>query len=102
MMSKFQHGEGLLIFDGDWESGNLDKHMPGNVGFFLMPPAERGRKARRDVGAADLRDRGQGEARQLCRVLPQLGRDEPEGAQDRRHRRRLEPRRAAEPCRSRR
>ena len=28
MMSKFQHGEGLLIFDGDWESGNLDKQMP--------------------------------------------------------------------------
>ena len=39
-----QHGEGLLIFDGDWESGNLDKQMPGNVGFFLMPPAQPGGK----------------------------------------------------------
>ena len=102
MMSKFQHSEGLLIFDGDWESGNLDKQMPANVGFFLMPPATAGRKARRDVGAADLRDRCQGEARQLCSLLPELGRDESEGAQDRRHRRRFQPGRAPEPCRFRR
>jgi raffinose/stachyose/melibiose transport system substrate-binding protein len=38
MMSKFEHGDGLLIFDGDWESGNLQKLMPAKVGFFLMPP----------------------------------------------------------------
>jgi raffinose/stachyose/melibiose transport system substrate-binding protein len=44
MMSKFQHGEGLLIFDGDWESGNLDKNLPSNVGFFLMPPLKAGGK----------------------------------------------------------
>jgi raffinose/stachyose/melibiose transport system substrate-binding protein len=44
MMSKFQHSEGLLIFDGDWESGNLDKQMQGNVGFFLMPPLKAGGK----------------------------------------------------------
>ena len=37
MMSKFMHGDGLLIFDGDWESGNFDKNMAGKVGFFLMP-----------------------------------------------------------------
>ena len=30
------------MFNGDWESGNLDKQMPGNVGFFLMPPREEG------------------------------------------------------------
>jgi raffinose/stachyose/melibiose transport system substrate-binding protein len=42
MMSKFQHDEGLLIFDGDWESGNLDKLMPGKVGFFLMPTLKAG------------------------------------------------------------
>ena len=29
MMSKFQHDEGLLMFDGDWESGNLDKADAG-------------------------------------------------------------------------
>jgi raffinose/stachyose/melibiose transport system substrate-binding protein len=44
MMSKFQHGEGLLMFDGDWESGNLDKLMPGKVGFFLMPTRKAGGK----------------------------------------------------------
>src|SRR6185503_2865279 len=40
MMSRFLGGDGLFMFDGDWESGNLDKQMPGNVGFFLMPPAQ--------------------------------------------------------------
>jgi len=44
MMSKFEHGDGLLIFDGDWESGNLDKLMSGKVGFFLMPPLRAGAK----------------------------------------------------------
>lgn len=42
MMSKFESGDGLLMFDGDWESGNLDKVMPHNVGFFLMPPLKAG------------------------------------------------------------
>ncbi|HEV8460935.1 MAG TPA: extracellular solute-binding protein [Gaiellaceae bacterium] len=42
MMSKFQHGDGLFMFDGDWESGNLDKLMPGQVGFFLMPTLKAG------------------------------------------------------------
>ncbi len=42
MMSRFTGGESLFIFDGDWESGNLDKQMPGNVGFFLTPPVEAG------------------------------------------------------------
>jgi raffinose/stachyose/melibiose transport system substrate-binding protein len=44
MMSRFLGGDGLFMFDGDWESGNLDKQMPGNVGFFLMPPAQQGGK----------------------------------------------------------
>jgi raffinose/stachyose/melibiose transport system substrate-binding protein len=42
MMSRFIGGKSLLIFDGDWESGNLDKQMAGNAGFFLMPPAQAG------------------------------------------------------------
>ncbi|HEX6525875.1 MAG TPA: hypothetical protein VF070_38555 [Streptosporangiaceae bacterium] len=42
MMSHFTHGSGLFMFNGDWESGNLDKLMPGQVGFFLMPPAQAG------------------------------------------------------------
>jgi raffinose/stachyose/melibiose transport system substrate-binding protein len=43
-MSRFIGGDGLFLFNGDWESGNLDKQMAGNVGFFLMPPAEAGGK----------------------------------------------------------
>ncbi|MGR6919688.1 ABC transporter substrate-binding protein [[Actinomadura] parvosata] len=44
MMSRFIDGQGLVMFNGDWESGNLDKQMPGNVGFTLMPPAQQGGK----------------------------------------------------------
>ncbi len=43
-MSRFIGGQGLFLFNGDWESGNLDKQMAGNVGFFLMPPATAGGK----------------------------------------------------------
>ena len=42
MMSRFIEGESVFIFSGDWESGNLDTQMPGNAGFFLMPPLEEG------------------------------------------------------------
>ena len=42
MMSNFEAGQALLIFDGDWESGNFDTHMPGKIGFFLMPPLKAG------------------------------------------------------------
>jgi raffinose/stachyose/melibiose transport system substrate-binding protein len=37
MMSEFTAGDGLFMFNGDWESGNLDKQMPGEVGFFPFP-----------------------------------------------------------------
>ena len=42
MMSRFMEGKSLFIFNGDWESGNLDAQMPGKVGFFLVPPVEAG------------------------------------------------------------
>lgn len=42
MMSRFIGGEGLFMFNGDWESGNLDKQMTGKAGFFLMPVGEAG------------------------------------------------------------
>ncbi|MFC6083984.1 ABC transporter substrate-binding protein [Sphaerisporangium aureirubrum] len=44
MMSRFIDGQGLFMFDGDWESGNLDKQMKGDAGFFLMPSAQDGGK----------------------------------------------------------
>jgi raffinose/stachyose/melibiose transport system substrate-binding protein len=44
MMSRFIGGKSLFVFNGDWESGNLDKQMAGKAGFFLMPPIEEGGK----------------------------------------------------------
>ncbi|MEV4620641.1 ABC transporter substrate-binding protein [Asanoa sp. NPDC049573] len=44
MMSQFIGGKALFMFNGDWESGNLDKQMAGNAGFLLMPPAQAGGK----------------------------------------------------------
>ena len=42
MMSRFIGGEGLFMFNGDWESGNLDTNAAGKFGFFIMPSAEDG------------------------------------------------------------
>jgi raffinose/stachyose/melibiose transport system substrate-binding protein len=58
MMSRFIGGQGLFMFDGDWESANLDKQLAGKVGFFLMPPLTAGGKqaamsAPLTVGIAD-------------------------------------------------
>lgn len=44
MMGEFQKGNGLFMFNGDWESANLDKNMAGNVGFFLFPGENAGAK----------------------------------------------------------
>jgi raffinose/stachyose/melibiose transport system substrate-binding protein len=40
--SRFEKGEGVFTFNGDWEDAGYDKFMSGNVGFFLFPPAEAG------------------------------------------------------------
>jgi raffinose/stachyose/melibiose transport system substrate-binding protein len=40
--SRFGKGEGVFTFNGDWQNGGYDKDLPGNVGFFLFPPAEAG------------------------------------------------------------
>ncbi|MEV6695143.1 extracellular solute-binding protein [Micromonospora sp. NPDC051196] len=37
MMGEFMKGNGVFMFNGDWESANLDKNMAGEVGFFLFP-----------------------------------------------------------------
>ncbi|MEU1590902.1 extracellular solute-binding protein [Micromonospora sp. NPDC005710] len=44
MVGEFQKGNGLFMFNGDWESANLDKSMPANVGFFLFPTESAGGK----------------------------------------------------------
>lgn len=38
--ARFGQGEGVFIFNGDWQNPAYDADMPGNIGFFLMPPAE--------------------------------------------------------------
>lgn len=42
MMGRFSGGEGLFMFNGDWESANLSEKMGDDVGFFLMPGTEAG------------------------------------------------------------
>ena len=38
--ARFGKGEGVFIFNGDWQNAGYDTDLPGNVGFFLMPPAD--------------------------------------------------------------
>jgi raffinose/stachyose/melibiose transport system substrate-binding protein len=40
--SRFGKGEGVFMFNGDWQDAAYDKDMPGNVGFFVFPPATAG------------------------------------------------------------
>jgi raffinose/stachyose/melibiose transport system substrate-binding protein len=42
--ARFGKGEGVFTFNGDWQNAGYDAALPGNVGFFLMPPAEVGGK----------------------------------------------------------
>jgi raffinose/stachyose/melibiose transport system substrate-binding protein len=38
--ARFVKGEGVFTFNGDWQNADYDTNMAGNVGFFLMPPAD--------------------------------------------------------------
>ncbi len=40
--ARFGQGEALFIFNGDWQNAGYNTDLPGNVGFFLMPPLEEG------------------------------------------------------------
>jgi raffinose/stachyose/melibiose transport system substrate-binding protein len=40
--ARFGKGEGVFTFNGDWQNGGYNKDLPGNVGFFVFPPAESG------------------------------------------------------------
>ena len=40
--ARFGKGEGVFTFNGDWQNAGYDKDLAGNVGFFLMPPAQAG------------------------------------------------------------
>jgi raffinose/stachyose/melibiose transport system substrate-binding protein len=40
--ARFGDGEGVFTFNGDWQNSGYNADLPGNVGFFLFPPAEVG------------------------------------------------------------
>ncbi len=40
--ARFGKGEGVFTFNGDWQNAGYDKDLSGNVGFFVMPPAQAG------------------------------------------------------------
>jgi raffinose/stachyose/melibiose transport system substrate-binding protein len=42
--ARFGKGEGVFMFNGDWQNATYDKDLPGNVGFFVFPPGEAGGK----------------------------------------------------------
>ena len=40
--SRFGAGEGVFMFNGDWQNAVYDTDLAGNVGFFVFPSAEAG------------------------------------------------------------
>jgi raffinose/stachyose/melibiose transport system substrate-binding protein len=42
--ARFGKGEGVFMFNGDWQNGVYDKDLPKNVGFFVFPPLDAGAK----------------------------------------------------------
>lgn len=40
--ARFRGGDGLFMFNGDWENASYNGEMGENVGFFLFPPLEEG------------------------------------------------------------
>jgi raffinose/stachyose/melibiose transport system substrate-binding protein len=38
--ARFGKGEGVFMFNGDWQNAVYDKDLPGKAGFFVFPPAE--------------------------------------------------------------
>ena len=40
--ARFGKGEGVFMFNGDWQNAVYDKDLAGNVGFFVFPPGDAG------------------------------------------------------------
>jgi raffinose/stachyose/melibiose transport system substrate-binding protein len=40
--ARFGKGEGVFMFNGDWQNASYDKDLPGNVGFFVFPSSTAG------------------------------------------------------------
>ncbi|WP_433326252.1 ABC transporter substrate-binding protein [Spirillospora sp. CA-294931] len=43
-VAEFAGGEGLFLFDGNWDAATLDKKLGADVGFFTLPPVKAGGK----------------------------------------------------------
>jgi raffinose/stachyose/melibiose transport system substrate-binding protein len=42
--ARFGKGEGVFMFNGDWQNAGYDKDLSGKVGFFVFPSAQAGGK----------------------------------------------------------
>lgn len=42
--ARFGKGDGVFMFNGDWQNAGYDKDLAGNVGFFVFPSATAGGK----------------------------------------------------------
>ena len=40
--ARFGKGEGVFMFNGDWQNGGYDKDLAGNIGFFAFPSSQGG------------------------------------------------------------
>ena len=40
--ARFAKGDGVFMFNGDWQDAAYDKDAPGNIGFFIFPSATAG------------------------------------------------------------
>ncbi len=78
--ARFGKGEGVFMFNGDWQNAVYDKDLSGNVGFFVFPPARL--RARPAAMSAPLTYgiAQHGEERRLRCGLLQLGRHERQGS----------------------
>ena len=74
--ARFAQGRGRVHVQRRLAGRRVRQGRTGQHRVLHLPVGHRRRARRRHVGAADLRHRGEGQARRLRRILPQLGRDE--------------------------
>ena len=100
--ARFGKGEGVFMFNGDWQNATYDTELPGNVGFFVFPSAEAGGTLAAMSAPLTYGIAANAEERRLRRLLLQLGRDQRDGPPDQRGHRWVESRWSDRPGRSRR
>ena len=64
--ARFGKGEGVFMFNGDWQNGGYDKDHVRQRRLLRLPTGRGRRHAGGDVGAADLRHRQEREERRLA------------------------------------